>query len=228
MARRGESIVIPEVLLRLGKWRYPFLLVDKLVEFKAGVNGHVDAVKNVTFNEPYFVGHFPHSPIMPGVLIGEVLNQTSDYHTLLSEFCLAYQARYGEVVDTTKRLSQFLHTARGLALIDTIKVNTIGYLASQDLRFKRRVQPGDVISTHCELTLVDDKGFVHYRVEAQVDRQVVCTGRIVNFRTNNLGAGRGLAGGYRMDADYPIDGEGSPPPVDHNLSGQLDAITKGL
>lgn len=228
MGRRNPSMVIPEVLLRLGKWGYPFFLVDKLVGFKAGINGHVEGVKNVTFNEPFFIGHFPNSPIMPGVLIGEILNQTSDYHTLLSEFCLAYQARYDEALDTTKRLSQALHSTRGLALIDTIKACTIGYLASQNLKFKRRVQPGDVITTRGELTLVDNSGFVHYRVEARVDGQVVCAGRIVNFRTNNLGGGRGLAGGYRMDA-HCSDPDSDPDlPADRNLSDQLDAVTKGI
>ncbi len=53
--------------------RYPFLLIDKVVEFEAGKR--IVAVKNVTANEPQFTGHFPGNPIMPGVLICEALAQ---------------------------------------------------------------------------------------------------------------------------------------------------------
>jgi 3-hydroxyacyl-[acyl-carrier-protein] dehydratase len=55
--------------------RYPFLLVDKVIEIEAGKK--CIAVKNVTANEPFFEGHFPGNPIMPGVLIVEALAQTS-------------------------------------------------------------------------------------------------------------------------------------------------------
>jgi len=53
--------------------RYPFLLVDKIIELS---ENHIVGVKNVTFNEPFFVGHFPGNPIMPGVLQIEALAQT--------------------------------------------------------------------------------------------------------------------------------------------------------
>lgn len=55
--------------------RYPFLLVDKVLELEPGVK--IVAVKNVTANEPFFQGHFPEFPIMPGVLIIEALAQTA-------------------------------------------------------------------------------------------------------------------------------------------------------
>ena len=61
-------------ILRLLPHRYPFLLVDRVVECVAG--SHIRAYKNVTFNEPFFQGHFPGAPIMPGVLILEALAQT--------------------------------------------------------------------------------------------------------------------------------------------------------
>ncbi len=53
--------------------RYPFLLVDRVTELVP--NSHIKAYKNVTFNEPFFQGHFPDLPIMPGVLILEALAQ---------------------------------------------------------------------------------------------------------------------------------------------------------
>ncbi len=55
--------------------RYPFLLVDKVIELKDGES--VIGVKNVTVNEPFFTGHFPGNPIMPGVLIIEAMAQAS-------------------------------------------------------------------------------------------------------------------------------------------------------
>ena len=55
--------------------RYPFLLVDKVIEINALKTAK--GIKNVTFNEPYFQGHFPSVPIMPGVMIIEALAQTA-------------------------------------------------------------------------------------------------------------------------------------------------------
>lgn len=54
---------------------YPFLLVDRVIECDPGKS--IKAIKNVTFNEPFFIGHFPGHPIMPGVLIIESLAQAS-------------------------------------------------------------------------------------------------------------------------------------------------------
>lgn len=55
--------------------RYPFLLVDKVVEMEPGQK--IVAIKNVTTNEPFFQGHFPEYPVMPGVLIVEALAQAA-------------------------------------------------------------------------------------------------------------------------------------------------------
>jgi 3-hydroxyacyl-[acyl-carrier-protein] dehydratase len=55
--------------------RYPFLLVDRIVEMELGKS--VLGYKNVTVNEPFFIGHFPNEPIMPGVLIIEALGQVA-------------------------------------------------------------------------------------------------------------------------------------------------------
>ncbi len=61
--------------------RYPFLLVDRVLDCESGVK--LTALKNVSFNEPFFQGHFPEQPIMPGVLIMEALAQA----TGLLSFC---------------------------------------------------------------------------------------------------------------------------------------------
>lgn len=55
--------------------RYPFLLVDRVISVEPG--REITALKNVTINEPFFQGHFPHHPVMPGVLIIEALAQAS-------------------------------------------------------------------------------------------------------------------------------------------------------
>ena len=63
--------------------RYPFLLVDRMVELIPTKRGR--GVKNVTVNEPFFVGHFPGNPIMPGVLLLEALAQTASVVMLCAE-----------------------------------------------------------------------------------------------------------------------------------------------
>ena len=55
--------------------RYPFLLVDRVLEIDRGKR--IKALKNVTINEPFFVGHFPHRPVMPGVLMLEAMAQAA-------------------------------------------------------------------------------------------------------------------------------------------------------
>ena len=60
--------------------RYPFLLVDRVLSCEPGKD--ITALKNVTINEPFFTGHFPHHPVMPGVLIIEALAQAAAILTL--------------------------------------------------------------------------------------------------------------------------------------------------
>jgi 3-hydroxyacyl-[acyl-carrier-protein] dehydratase len=62
--------------------RYPFLLLDRVIAFEHGRS--VTALKNVTFNEPFFQGHFPGHPVMPGVLIIEAMAQAAGVLTMLS------------------------------------------------------------------------------------------------------------------------------------------------
>lgn len=67
-------IDIHQILRRLPH-RYPFLLLDRVLEMDKGVR--IQALKNVTINEPFFSGHFPHRPVMPGVLILESMAQAA-------------------------------------------------------------------------------------------------------------------------------------------------------
>ena len=69
----GISIDIAEILVRIPH-RFPFLLVDRAEDYVAGQS--IVGIKAVTFNEPFFQGHFPDYPVMPGVLIVEAIAQT--------------------------------------------------------------------------------------------------------------------------------------------------------
>ena len=100
--------------------RYPFLMVDRVTDFEEDKS--LKAFKNVTFNEPIFTGHFPQSPIFPGVLILEALAQTSAL--------LAFKSMGGYPSDRTLYL---------LVGID-------------NARFKRQVIPGDRLDFAVTLT----------------------------------------------------------------------------
>jgi 3-hydroxyacyl-[acyl-carrier-protein] dehydratase len=72
MSSESQTLTIGQIMEYLPH-RYPFLLIDRVVEFERG--RRIVAIKNVTINEPFFVGHFPELPIMPGVLVIEAMAQ---------------------------------------------------------------------------------------------------------------------------------------------------------
>ena len=109
---------IHEILKRLPH-RYPFLLVDRVLELERGKR--LRGLKNVTMNEPFFVGHFPHRPVMPGVMILEALAQAAAI--------LAFDNIDVRPDD---------HTVFYFAGIDRA-------------RFKRPVEPGDQLMLHVVL-----------------------------------------------------------------------------
>jgi len=102
--------------------RYPFLLVDRVLEFEVGKS--LVAIKNVTFNEPQFTGHFPSQPIMPGVLIIEALAQATGI--------LAFKSEVGKPKD-----------GQIYMLVGVDKA-----------RFKRMVEPGDQLRLEVEVLAV--------------------------------------------------------------------------
>jgi len=73
----GETVEVADIgeILRLLPHRYPFLMIDRIVDIKG--EDHGIGIKNVTFDEPQFVGHFPDNPVMPGVLLIEGMAQTA-------------------------------------------------------------------------------------------------------------------------------------------------------
>jgi len=67
--------------------------------------------------------------------------------------------------------------------------HTMGFLASQDLKFKGVVSPGDVLEISSEMFMTDSAGFNHFNVEARVGKRVVCSGRMSNWRKTTAGFG---------------------------------------
>ena len=93
--------------------RYPFLMVDAFVSQEGD---HFECIKNVSFNEPFFQGHFPDEPVMPGVIMVEALAQAA---------AVGLSVREGNIGQEPP---------------------AIGYLASvESAKFKRKVVPGDVL-----------------------------------------------------------------------------------
>ena len=116
----SETISQAEMLRRLPQ-RYPFLFVDRVLSWDVRSRVLV-AIKNVTANEPFFQGHFPGDPVMPGMLIVEAMGQSACLvASLLAEPARSDGAHYY------------------LAVAD-------------DMRFRRLVRPGDVLTLHarCE------------------------------------------------------------------------------
>lgn len=74
---QAEALAAADIgrILELLPHRYPFLLIDRIIDMKGDVSA--TGIKNVTINEPFFIGHFPGRPVMPGVLIIEAMAQTA-------------------------------------------------------------------------------------------------------------------------------------------------------
>ena len=143
---------IHEILKRLPH-RYPILMVDRVLELEH--KKRIQALKNVTINEPYFVGHFPHRPVMPGVMMLEALAQAAAL--------LAYDAVDGKPDD--KSVYYF-------AGID-------------GARFKRPVEPGDQMILDVTLDRMKSMIFkFHARAsvdgETAVEAGLMCAVRLVD------------------------------------------------
>lgn len=134
-------------ILDLLPHRYPFLLVDRVVELEA--HKRIRAIKNVTFNEPYFQGHFPGRPVMPGVLVIEAMAQAGGLLTQLS-------------------LPR-----------DQLGDGKLFYLVKVDnARFNRMVVPGDQLDIEVVLKR-NIRNMALYECSARVDGKVVASAEIL-------------------------------------------------
>lgn len=132
--------------------RYPILLVDRVIELEMGKR--IRALKNVTINEPHFTGHFPHRPVMPGVLILEAMAQAATVLTLVSQ---------------------------GIELDDKSVVYFAGIDAA---RFKRPVEPGDqlvldVTLDRAKASIYKFTGRAYVGEELACEAELLCTMRRV-------------------------------------------------
>jgi len=148
----AESAMDIHQILRQLPHRYPILLVDRVLELEKGKR--IKALKNVTINEPFFEGHFPHRPVMPGVLMLEAMAQTA---ALLSF------ATVGVTPDDK--------TVYYFAGID-------------GARFKRPVEPGDQLVMEVSLGrmkagMFKFKGTAHVGTELACEAELMCTMRTV-------------------------------------------------
>lgn len=107
------------MIRRLLPHRYPMLLVDRVLDWEAGK--FIRGVKNVSINEPFFQGHFPSYPVMPGVLVIEAMAQVAGLLTMLS----------------------------GVARRDGTQL--VLFAGIDDARFKRPVVPGDTLMLEAHL-----------------------------------------------------------------------------
>ena len=107
------------LIKRILPHRYPFLLVDRVLEIEP--NKSIHAYKNVTINEPFFVGHFPHHPVMPGVLIMEALAQAAGI--------LSFKTMGAKPDDNS----------------------VFYFVGIDNARFKKPVLPGDQLHLHVEI-----------------------------------------------------------------------------
>jgi beta-hydroxyacyl-ACP dehydratase FabZ len=128
--------------------RYPFLLIDRIIEMEA--NKSIVGIKNVTINEPFFQGHFPGHPIMPGVLLLEAMAQTGGVLALRSA------ADAGT----------------------NIKDKIIYFMTIDKAKFRKPVVPGDQV--RFELEQIKDRGNIKgYKAKALVDGAVVAEAELM-------------------------------------------------
>jgi 3-hydroxyacyl-[acyl-carrier-protein] dehydratase len=87
-------------IMKILPHRYPFLLVDKILAMEVGKN--IVAIKNVTINEPFFQGHFPGHPVMPGVLIIEAMAQVAGILAYSSDESVRSKITYFAAIDNAR------------------------------------------------------------------------------------------------------------------------------
>jgi 3-hydroxyacyl-[acyl-carrier-protein] dehydratase len=133
-------------ILRKLPHRYPILLVDRVIELEK--NQRIRALKNVTINEPYFMGHFPHRPVMPGVLMLEALAQAAAV--------LAFESLGVEPDDQTVYYFAGIEAARFKRPVepgDQLLLDVqMGRMKAGIFKFTAKALVGDEVAVEAELT----------------------------------------------------------------------------
>ena len=139
-----EAPIYYEDIIRILPHRYPFLLVDRIIEL--ALDRRVVGIKNVTSNEPFFQGHFPGNPIMPGVLIMETMAQVGG---ILARLSLG-------------------------GISDEENTDSVFFMTMDKVKFRKPVVPGDqlrfedeVLRSGTRVWKLDGKAFVGEELVAQ-------------------------------------------------------------
>lgn len=151
-----RNITLPIDVIRIQSvlpHRYPFLLVDRVIELEP--NKRIRAIKNVTINEPFFLGHFPGHPVMPGVLVVEAMAQVGGLLTQLS------------LVDGPDKSEKLFYL---------VKVD--------NARFSRMVVPGDQLDIEVVLKRTI-RNMAQYDCVARVDGKQAASATILCAESRN-------------------------------------------
>lgn len=148
MSQETLGLIEIKELFKLLPHRYPFLLIDRISD----VNSDQSAIgiKNVTFNEPHFAGHFPENPIMPGVLIVEAMAQTA------GAICAKKNSE-------GKRKLVYFMTIDGAKFRRPVVPGDV-----LELRVEKKKQRGNIFKYHCEAYVGEEKA-----AEAEIGAMMV-------------------------------------------------------
>ncbi len=139
-------------ILRLLPHRYPFMLVDRVLEWHSRES--IRALKNVTYDEPFFPGHFPGRPVMPGVIIIEALAQTAGILTFLSSDTVPHEdSRFYFVGIDKARFRKPVEPGDQLILEANLDRCLRGIW-----RFSTRARVGDGEVAHAEIMVTPEAG----------------------------------------------------------------------
>lgn len=154
----GTSVTVRDIFTMLPH-RYPFLLVDRVVDMEG--EERAVGIKNVTYAEPWFTGHFPEFPVFPGVLIVEAIAQTS------AILVIHNSRQTGEPIDS----------------------DAVLFMAIDKARFRRPVVPGDQMRIHVEK--VQRRGLIYrFKGKVYVEDEIAAEAEIMamNYEPEQVGA----------------------------------------
>lgn len=182
MSHYTNSLIPPTLFLKMGAWRQPMMMVDRIIDFVTGKNPCITTIKHITFNDHYLLGHFPNAPVMPGIMVAEIFGQTSEYLSFIDDFCTIYKIENNIELKTFQEIVEAMKRPESEIIIIKHRSKVAGVLASQNLKYKYSAYPGDSIEVKSTLLFSDLNKFIHYKVEARVGKKMIANGTIVNFR----------------------------------------------
>lgn len=147
----NEAVMTAQDIIKALPHRYPFLLIDRVVNIRevqpgVRVGRKITAIKNVTINEPFFEGHFPETPVMPGVLLIECMAQAG---------ALAYFRKSDPPMD-------------------------VAIVGIREAKFRKPVVPGDILTVEAEI-LKDRTNMILLKCQITVDGKLATEAEIMAY-----------------------------------------------